>query len=151
MAETAKKGTPKGMEGVEAIMRGEGAMDVAQGAVKRVAPEAPYALEGEKSVLMQENVKPRERVAAEDMVEVHPDLIVEHHAESGEEKKSKKEPTYSDEDIKEHLEKDKSIKSFLANNLKSAQFAVKSFNARGRGKGKGKGAGEKGEKDEYTA
>ena len=51
MAETAKKATPKGMEGVEAIMMGEGAMNVAQGAVKRVAAEAPYALEGEKSVL----------------------------------------------------------------------------------------------------
>lgn len=139
MAETAKKATPKGMEGVEAIMNGKGAMEVAQGAVKRVAADAPYALEGEKSVLMQEDASKHA------IDEVIPE---EHHEEVVEEKK-KKEPAYSDKDIKEHLEKDKSIKSFLAQNLKSAQFAVKSFNS--RGKGKGKGAGEKSDKDEYTA
>lgn len=134
MAETAK-GTPKGFEGVEAIMKGEGAMDVARGAVKQVAAEAPYALEGDKSVMMEESPFPRERV---DMHESLPeDLIVEEALEEDgeprEKERKKKETAYSDEDIKEHLEKDKSIKSFLANNLRSAQLAVKSFNSRGKG------------------
>ena len=150
MAETAKtaaKATPKGFEGVDAIMSGESAMDVARGAVKRVATEAPYTLEGEKSMMMEENPFPRERNDDGGAIpEEHMDMAEEYHEEAVE-KKKKKEPAFSDTDIKEHLEKDKSIKSFLAQNLKSAQFAVKSFNSRG----KGKGAGEKGKKDEYTA
>ena len=45
MAETAKKTTPKGMEGVEAIMNGDRVMDVATGS--RKAPEAPYEMIGD--------------------------------------------------------------------------------------------------------
>jgi len=128
MAETAKKAAPKGMEGVEAIMMGEGAMDVARGAVKQISPDAPYALEGSESMMMQEDPLPRR-----EKVDGNDGMIPEQDAK-GEKKQEKKEPAFSDEDIKEHLEKDKSIKSFLAQNLKSAQFAVKSFNSRGKGK-----------------
>jgi len=143
MAETAK-GTPKGFEGVDLIMKGEGAMNVAQGAVKQISPDAPYALEGSESMMMQENPFPKERIEAEDVVDFNPDLIEEHHEEGLDERKGRKEPTFSDADIKEHLEKDKSIKTFLANNLKAAQKAVKVFSAT-----KGQGGSETTEKDEY--
>tara|TARA_R100001443_G_scaffold13779_1_gene23733 strand:+ start:185 stop:625 length:441 start_codon:yes stop_codon:yes gene_type:complete len=146
MAETAKQAAPKGMEGVEAIMKSEPGqmMDVARGAVNYVAPDAPYVLEGSESMMMQENPFPKERIEAEDMGDFNPDLIEEHYEDGVDEKKKRKEPTFSDEDIKEHLEKDKSIKTFLANNLKAAQKAVKVFSAT-----KGQGGGGTTEKDEY--
>jgi len=139
MAETAKA-----MKGVEAIMRGESVNAVSTGAVKQVAPDAPYALDGSESMMMQQDPRSRTKVPQDG------ELPAEHDARSDKgAKEQKKGDAFSDKDISEHLEKDKSIKAYLANNLKSAQNAVKVFSSRGASKHRKKGKqGGEGKEDE---
>jgi len=112
MAETAKKATPKGMEGVEAIMNGKGAMEVAQGrvAVKEVAAEAPYEL-----IAQEDSPTPTAESYAKEMVEEY--IPSERVA-------PKEEKVFTDADIIEHEKKGKELEDFFQKELEKAQKAV---------------------------
>jgi len=99
MAETAKA-----MKGVEAIMRGESVNAVSTGAVKQVAPAAPYSLEGDKSMMMQE--EPTDR------------MIEKERAPQDERIK------YTEKDIVEHNAKHAELEKFFKGEAKKAQKAV---------------------------
>ena len=118
MAETAKKATPKGMEGVEAIMNGKGAMEVAQGrvAVKEVAAEAPYEL-----IAQEDSPTPTAESYAKEMVEEY--IPSERVA-------PKEEKVFTDADIIEHEKKGKELEDFFQKELEKAQKAVAKLSAK---------------------
>ena len=118
-ARTAAEATPKGFEGVDAIMKSEpGAMMDAVKTVKEVAPEAPYEL-----IAQEDSPTPRAESYAQEMVEE--EMLPEDHMELPTE-----ETVFTDADIIEHEKRGKELEKFFQKELEKAQKAVAKLSAK---------------------
>ena len=122
MAETAK-GTPKGMEGVDAIMKSEpGAMMSAVKTVNQVAPEAPYEL-----IANEKSPTPVAEAYAKDLVETRHDGKEEIIPED----QLAEDHVFTEKDIIEHNEKGLELEKFFQKELVKAQKSVAKLSAKG--------------------
>ena len=111
-ARTAAEATPKGFEGVDAIMKSEpGAMMDAVKTVNEVAPDAPYDL-----IANEKSPTPAAESYAKEMVDE--DLIPEERLR------------YTEEDIIKHNEKGLELEKFFKEEVKKAQKAVAKLSAK---------------------
>tara|TARA_Y100001973_G_scaffold60783_1_gene89318 strand:+ start:460 stop:900 length:441 start_codon:yes stop_codon:yes gene_type:complete len=106
IARTAAETTPKGFEGIDAIMRSEpGAMMETIKTVNAISPDAPYDL-----IAQEDSPTPRAESYAKEMIDE--DHIPEER------------PRYTEEDIIIHNEKGLELEKFFKEEVKKAQKAV---------------------------